>query len=94
VLTTAELANLALAAEKPGTWHMSPLSSMLSESPSSAPMDRQIPADSFDILKSEVEAASDRERVALALAVTVAVIVVLVSSVVILDSVAPHFLTH
>jgi hypothetical protein len=57
-------------------------------------MDRQIPADSFDILKSEVEAASDRERVALAVAVTVAVIVVLVSSAVILDSVAPHFFAY
>ena len=75
VLTTAELATLALAAEQPGTWRAS-----VSE------LDRPVAVEDFEELQSEVDAASERERLALVVALTVAVIVVLVAASVIVAS--------
>lgn len=75
VLTTAELATVALAAEQPSTWNVS---ADVLEEPTAV-------NDFFD-LQSEVDAASDRERVALTVATTTAVIVMLASAAVIVSA--------
>jgi hypothetical protein len=77
VLTTAELATVALAAEQPETWHV-PADALANEAA----------IDDFSELQSAVDAASDRERVALSVAAAVAVIVMLVSATLIVTSVS------
>lgn len=83
VLTTAELATLAIAAEQPGTWR----------SPSSA-LQLSVPVDEFTELRSEVDAANAQGRVALAVAILVAVCVLLVTAAEIVTSVAPYFVAR
>jgi hypothetical protein len=80
VLTTAELATLALAAEQPGTWR----------SPTSA-LQQSIPVDEFRELKSEVDAANAQGRTALAVTTLVAVCVALVTAMEITTRLAPLF---
>ena len=80
VLTTAELATLALAAEQPGTWR----------SPTSA-LQQSVPVDEFRELKSAVDAASAQGRTALAVAILVAVCVALVTAMEITTPLAPLF---
>lgn len=75
VLTTAELATVALAAEQPSAWNV--------------PVDvleETTVMNDFSELTSEVDAASDRERVALTVATATAVIVMLVSAAVIVSA--------
>lgn len=80
VLTTAELATLALAAEQPGTWR----------SPTSA-LQQSVPVDEFRELKSAVDAAIAQGRTALAVAILVAVCVALVTAMEITTPLAPLF---
>lgn len=80
VLTTAELATLALAAEQPGTWR----------SPTSA-LQQSVPVDEFRELKSAVDAASAQGRTALAVAILVAVCVALVTAMEITTPLTPLF---
>ena len=80
VLTTAELATLALAAEQPGTWR----------SPTSA-LQQSVPVDEFRELESAVDAASAQGRTALAVAILVAVCVALVTAMEITTPLAPLF---
>ncbi|CAN5442212.1 hypothetical protein BH10ACT6_BH10ACT6_10770 [soil metagenome] len=82
VLTTAELATLAFAAERPDTWR------------APASVDQPVLAVDFHQLQSEVNAATDRERAALTIVVIVAVLVALVSASVILSSLLPGFFWH
>jgi len=80
VLTTAELATLALAAEQPGTWR----------SPTFA-LQQSVPVDEFRELESAVDAASAQGRTALAVAILVAVCVALVTAMEITTPLAPLF---
>ncbi len=80
VLTTAELATLALAAEQPETWR----------SPTSA-LQQSVPVDEFRELKSEVDAANAQGRTALAVTTLVAVCVALVTAMEITTRLAPLF---
>jgi hypothetical protein len=75
VLTTAELATVALAAEQPSTWK---IAADVLEEPTAV--------NDFSDLQSEVDAASDRERVALTVATATAVIVMLASAAVIVSA--------
>jgi hypothetical protein len=75
VLTTAELANLALAAEQPGTWHV----------PAEV-LEREVVVDGFHQLRSEVDAASDRQQATITAAVTTAVLLMVVSAAIIVSS--------
>jgi Nuclease-related domain len=83
VLTTAELATLALAAEQPDTW----------SAPKSL-LERAMPTNDFHQLRSAVDAATDRERTALVVAVVVAVIILIVSASVVVKSLFPGFFSH
>jgi len=75
VLTTAELVNLTLAAEQPGTWHV----------PAEL-LEREVVVDGFHQLRSEVDAASDRQQATITAAVATAVLVMLVSAAIIVSS--------
>lgn len=78
VLTTAELATLAIAAEQPATWR----------SPGSV-LQQSVPFDEFRELKSEVDAANAQGRIALAVAILIAVSVLTVTMTEIVTSIAP-----
>ena len=75
VLTTAELATVALAAEQPTTWNV----------PADA-LEETTAVTDFSELRSEVDAAADREHVALTVATATAVIVMLASAAVIVSA--------
>lgn len=75
VLTTAELATVALAAEQPSTWNVS-----------ADALEETSAVNDFSDLQSEVDAASDRERVALTVATATALIVMLASAAVIVSA--------
>ena len=75
VLTTAELATIALAAEQPTTWNVP--ADVLEETTA---------VNDFSELRSQVDAASDREHVALTVATATAVIVMLASAAVIVSA--------
>ncbi len=80
VLTTAELATLAIAAEQPATWR----------SPG-AVLQQSVPVEEFHELKSEVDAAHAQGRVALAVTILIAVCVLLVTVTEVVTSIAPYF---
>ena len=80
VLTTAELATLAIAAEQPATWR----------SPG-AVLQQSVPVEEFHELKSEVDAARAQERIALAVTILIAVCVLLVTVTEVVTSIAPYF---